>query len=84
MKKTVKDFTEEEKEIFADAFYENWEGTTDAEAGSPLPWGCPWLYKKDLEVEGTDIEDMGNKYFEECKSEIDFFINKEREEEDDG
>ena len=63
----VRDLTEQQQQDFQDAFY-FYMPQDDRE--SPNPWGCPWYWAQDDELEGQDIEDMADFWWNKHKKEI--------------
>lgn len=64
----AKDLTAEQQEKFTDTFYSLLSCGDDLD--SPLPWGCPWLYAEDMELQGATVAEMAKNYFELTKEEI--------------
>ena len=79
--KTYNELSQEEQEIFINAFYNCWnEGLLDENdlvGENPRPWGCPWYYAGDKELLDADIIKAAEMYFESVEREICITIIKE-------
>ena len=69
----AKDLTEHQRKEFTEHFYDQWierEMGAAEDTSSPLPYGCPWLYRGDGELYGHTIKEMAINYFLICKTNI--------------
>lgn len=69
MKKLPESLSEEEREIFAEAFYTIADMDDDRDGYNPNPWGCPWEWSRES-LEGESLEDMAKNHWEKNKEEI--------------
>lgn len=73
-RKSFSRFTEQEEDIFCEAFYDCWKKAfpdeeTDIMLGSSRPWGRPWFWTKELAPSGS-MEESAKKFFEMHRGEI--------------
>lgn len=72
MKIKACDLTDNQRDVFVEAFYLEWNfdevGEEDTE--SPAPWGCPWYDRGETILTGSTIEECAVNYFNDCKDEL--------------
>lgn len=73
----AKDLTEEQREEFVLAFYE--ESEFDDREYSPYPWGCPWLWCENHLLIGSSIEEMAKAFYGENRNDMHFTSYEELE-----
>lgn len=64
----AKDLNDEQKEIFTEAFYEAWSNCEEFDEYEPdltsvVPYGCPWFYNEELEINSLSLEESAGDYF---------------------
>lgn len=63
MKKLACELTDEEREVFVKAYYEEIpEDCDDSIEESPNPWGQPWDYREEEVLSGENIEEMAKNF----------------------
>lgn len=80
MKTPATQLTEKEQEVFIEHFYSLWESHIDApvDLDTPAPWGCPWYVGSNPELVGSDLKEMAENWFRECKQEIQALVKEEK------
>lgn len=77
MKKLACELTDEEREIFVEAFYEAMPSELDDRfPESPNPWGCPWNYQKTLILIGNSLEEMAKNYAKKVQPHLQELFNE--------
>lgn len=76
-----KDLTDTQQKAFSEAFYMLVDfDDTD----SPMPWGCPWLWRADQEVLSDDMQRAANFLYEQVKKNLEEIFEEEKKYKDEG
>lgn len=70
----AKDLTESQRKVFECEFYRI--ASFDDRDGSPLPWGCPWLWSNET-LRGNTIIDMARNFYNYHLDEINEMLSEE-------